>query len=68
MFRRRGGFFSPLRRHLLRAQPRIGARSKGCRQVPAQAQEARQGLHFRARVRPDAPLPVFLQVRRHPQL
>lgn len=57
-----------LRWHLLRALPRVRTWGQSCCQVSAQAQEAYQSVHLHPRLRPNAALPIFLQICHDPQL
>lgn len=57
-----------LRWHLLRPLPGVRTWGQGRRQVPAHAQETRQSIHLHPCLRPDAALPVFLQICYYPQL
>lgn len=57
-----------LRWHLLRALPRVWTRGQSRGQVPAQAQETGQSVHLHPRLRPNAALPIFLQIHHNPQL
>ena len=65
---RRRGLLPSLRWHLLRPLPWVGTRGQGRRQVPAQAQKACESIHLHSRLRPNAAVPLLLQVRHHPQL
>lgn len=57
-----------LRWHLLRALPRVRTWGQSRCQVSAQAQEAHQSVHLHPRLRPNAALPIFLQICHDPQL
>lgn len=57
-----------LRWHLLRALPRVRTWGQSRCQVSAQAQEAHQSVHLHPRIRPNAALPIFLQICHDPQL